>query len=120
MGDSPLNDADRPSRRAALRTLSTSMIVGGMAGRWPTPSVASVPEGGHPLVLDDGQGTDDARLGPLKDLDGYFPFDPSPSPEAWADRAEEVRRRILVASGLWPLPTATGLVPVVPRAGRPR
>ena len=89
------------------------MILGGLAGRWPTPSFAARPEGGHPLVLGDGQGTGDTRLGPLKDLDGYFPFDSYESPEAWAARAEEVRRRILVAAGLWPMPTAPGLVPVI-------
>ena len=40
-------------------------------------------------------GPQDVRLGPLKDLDGYFPFtpSPSPSPEAWARRAEAVRDR---------------------------
>ena len=48
-----------------------------------------------------------ARLGPLKDLNGYFPFTVSASPEAWKQRAEYVRRQLLVATGLWPMPTKT-------------
>ncbi len=37
----------------------------------------------EPRVLPAGQVPDDSRLGPLKDLDGYFPFTPSPTVEAW-------------------------------------
>ena len=47
---------------------------------------------------------DDRRLGALKDLDGYFPFEPPASLDAWRTRAEAVRQRILVATGLWPMP----------------
>ena len=60
-----------------------------------------------PRALPTGQVPQDRRLGPLKDLHGYFPFTPSASKEAWSSRAEEVRRRILVATGLWPMPTKT-------------
>ncbi len=62
-----------------------------------------------PRVLPAGQLPNDARLQPLKDLDGYFPFTPPVSKEAWAKRAEHVRQRILVSQGLWPLPTKTEL-----------
>lgn len=55
----------------------------------------------------------DRRLGPLKDLKGYFPFTPGASPEAWAGRAERVRRQILVASGLWPMPERPAVAAVV-------
>jgi Acetyl xylan esterase (AXE1) len=55
----------------------------------------------------------DPRLAPLKDLDGDFPFEPPSSREAWAARAEQVRRRILVALGLWPMPPRTPLNAVV-------
>lgn len=58
-------------------------------------------------------GADDLRLGPLKDLNGYFPFDPPATREAWQSRAEDVRRRILVSQGLWPMPTKTPLNPVI-------
>jgi dienelactone hydrolase len=49
----------------------------------------------------------DQRLDELKNLNGYFPFKPQESPEAWAARAEQLRRRLLVATGLWPMPTKT-------------
>ncbi len=55
-------------------------------------------------VLPEGRLPDDSRLGPLKTLDDYFPFAPSPSITAWQVRAEQVRRQLLVATGLWPLP----------------
>ncbi|WP_144986838.1 alpha/beta hydrolase family protein [Gimesia aquarii] len=49
----------------------------------------------------------DSRFQELKDLNGYFPFNPSESPEAWAKRAEYVRRQIMVAAGVWPKPENT-------------
>jgi dienelactone hydrolase len=60
-----------------------------------------------PRVLPVGQVPQDQRLGKLKDLNGYFPFTPSKTKEEWAARAEQVRRRILVATGLWPMPAKT-------------
>jgi len=56
---------------------------------------------------------DDPRLAPLKDLDGFFPFSPPASVEAWNERAGEVRRRVLVSQGLWPPPTKTPLNAVI-------
>jgi dienelactone hydrolase len=55
----------------------------------------------------------DTRLGPLKDLDGYFPFSPSKAVDDWNERAERVRRRMRVALGLWPMPTRTPLNAVI-------
>ena len=55
----------------------------------------------------------DARLGPLKDLNGYFPFEVPATAALWEQRAEEVRRRVLVSQGLWPLPKKTLLRPVI-------
>lgn len=66
-----------------------------------------------PQALPPGEVPQDARLGPLKDLDGYFPFTVPASPEAWAKRAEEVRMQLRVALGVWPEPTRTPLNPVV-------
>ena len=60
-----------------------------------------------PRVLPAGKTPDDKRLGPLKDLDGYFPFSPSRTPDEWNARSERVKRQILVANGLWPMPTKT-------------
>ncbi|MFZ1936994.1 MAG: acetylxylan esterase [Thermoguttaceae bacterium] len=58
-------------------------------------------------VLPPGQLPKDARLAPLKDENGYFPFTPPKTREAWQQRAEQVRRQILVAAGLWPMPAKT-------------
>jgi dienelactone hydrolase len=66
-----------------------------------------------PGVLPEGGKPADVRLGPLKDLDGYFPFTPADSEEAWNRRAERVRRQIQVALGLWPWPQRTPLNAVI-------
>ncbi|MBK7997157.1 MAG: acetylxylan esterase [Verrucomicrobia bacterium] len=66
-----------------------------------------------PRVLPEGKVPNDVRLQPLKDLDGYFPFTPPTSKDAWAKRAERVRRQILVSQGLWPMPTKTPLNAVI-------
>jgi dienelactone hydrolase len=49
----------------------------------------------------------DSRLGKLKDLNGYFPFKPYTARAEWDKRAEELRRQLLVATGLWPMPERT-------------
>lgn len=64
-------------------------------------------------VLPPGERPPDVRLGPLKDLNGYFPFHPPASREAWLARREYVRRRILVSLGLWPMPPKTPLNPII-------
>jgi len=64
-------------------------------------------------ALPEGQLPEDRRLAPPKDLDGYFPFEPSATPEAWQARAQVVRRRLAVSLGLWPMPEKTPLNPVI-------
>src|SRR5258708_40326508 len=39
-----------------------------------------------------------------KDLDGYFPFAPPTTKEAWEARRKELRVQLQVALGLWPMP----------------
>ncbi len=68
---------------------------------------------GGPRVLPAGTSPDDLRLQPLKDLNGYFPFTPPQSTAEWTERAAAVRRQILVAEGLWPMPTKTPLHTVI-------
>src|SRR5262245_51148041 len=68
---------------------------------------------GGPRVLPEGQLPRDARLEPLKDLDGYFPFQVPATKEEWEKRAERVRRQVLVSQGLWPMPTRGPLNAVV-------
>ena len=52
-----------------------------------------------PRVLPAGQLPQDKRLGPLLDLDGYFPFTPCSTREAWQQRAAQLPRQVLVAAG---------------------
>lgn len=56
---------------------------------------------------------EDIRRQPLKDLNGYFPFTPPRTLREWEQRKEYVRRQILVAAGLWPMPTKTPLNVVI-------
>jgi dienelactone hydrolase len=59
-------------------------------------------------VLRAGELPNDKRLGPLTELyTGYFPFVPPATPEEWKTRSEQVRRQVLVATGLWPMPERT-------------
>ncbi|MSU24503.1 MAG: acetylxylan esterase [Opitutus sp.] len=66
-----------------------------------------------PRVLEPGQLPADSRLGPLKDLNGSFPWTPSSSKAAWEKRAEALRRQVLVSQGLWPMPTKTPMNAVI-------
>jgi hypothetical protein len=57
----------------------------------------------------------DARLGPVRTLDSGFPFANGDvqDPAQWTERAAQLRRQVLVAAGLWPLPTKAPLRPVI-------
>ncbi len=86
---------------------SASIAAAAPDGGNDKPNAPAIEPPSAPRVLPIGRLPDDSRLGPLKDFDGYFPFAPSASPGAWRVRAERVRRQILVATGLWPMPTKT-------------
>jgi hypothetical protein len=60
-----------------------------------------------------GELPEDARLQPLRDLNSYFPMAVPASAAEWAGRAEQVRRRVLVSQGIWPMPSRTDLNAVV-------
>ncbi len=60
-----------------------------------------------PRVLPAGRLPNDCRLGKLKDLNGYFPFKPCSTPQAWTERCRRLRRQLRLAMGLWPMPTKT-------------
>src|SRR5205809_6856836 len=76
-------------------------------------AATSIIAGAAPRVLPEGKLPNDIRLEPLKDLDGYFPFQPPKSKREWEKRAERVRRQILISQGLWPMPTKTPLNAVI-------
>ena len=62
----------------------------------------------RPSISPGAEETRPARA--LRDLNkSYFPFTPVKDAPAWAARREEIRRRVLVAAGLWPMPEKTPL-----------
>lgn len=66
-----------------------------------------------PRVLPEGQRPHDSRLGDMVTLHDYHPLRPVDTAEQWKVRAQEIRRRILVGSGLWPMPQKTPLNVVI-------
>ncbi|MEN3944182.1 hypothetical protein WJU23_22965 [Prosthecobacter sp. SYSU 5D2] len=50
---------------------------------------------------------------PARDLDGYFPFTPVTDAAAWKARRADIEKRVLLASGLWPMPEKTPLQAVI-------
>lgn len=89
----------RMTRRTALKWSAATFAAGSLS------SSTQLTHADAPRVLASGQLPKDRRLGNLKDLNGYFPWSPSASAAEWEQRAEYVRRQILVACGLWPMPT---------------
>ncbi len=90
------------SRRTALQIAAATVA----ATTLNTPRRA---EAARPRVIL----PNDRRLGDLKDLNGYFPFQPSATVAEWEKRAEYVRRQVMVACGIWPIPTKQPLNAVV-------
>ena len=54
-----------------------------------------------------------AQAKDLKDLNGFFPFHVPDSLDVWEERKAMLKRRVLVANGLYPLPERTPLKAVV-------
>ncbi len=96
----------------AMKDLGTLVRRAALVGLLGLQGIVLTRAGG-PNVLPPGQVPADARLGPVRDLNGYVPFQPPATREEWARRAEEIRLRIQVSQGLWPEPTRTPLEPVI-------
>lgn len=92
-----------------LGTLARGVALVGLLGLLGTVGARAA----GPEVLPRGQVPPDGRLEPVKDLNGYFPFQPPATRDEWTRRSEQIRRRILVSQGLWPEPTRTPLEPVI-------
>ena len=76
-------------------------------------TVASAAAQAFPRALPEGQLPEDVRLAALRTLNSYHPWQGVASRDAWAERAQELRRQVLVATGLWPLPSKTPLNSVI-------
>ena len=95
-----------------LPAVSTSRIlVGGVIAS--LLSVSTLCRAAAPRALEAGALPPDHRLEPLKDLDGYFPFHPPKSLLEWTQRSDKLRHQLLVALGLWPMPSRHSLNPVI-------
>ena len=55
----------------------------------------------------------DHRLDDLRTLNDFFPFQAVHDLKHWQQRQSDIKRRILVSQGLWPLPTKTPLNAVI-------
>lgn len=98
-------ESSRSHRQISRRSILQFSAAAAAAGFVPLASLestASFLAGAEPC--NSTELPKDSRLGNLKDLDGYFPFTPPASKEEWAQRREYVRKQILVACGLWPMP----------------
>ena len=93
----------RPTRHSLLVLATTLTLL------W----VISTAQAASPRVFPKGELPDDARLKPQKDLNAYFPFKVPKTREAWESRKRELKQRILVSTGLWPMPQRTPLNPVI-------
>lgn len=67
----------------------------------------------NPRVFPAGERPADSRLGELRTLNSYFPFQPVNNKQQWEQRQQEIKRRILISQGLWPEPTKSKLSAVV-------
>lgn len=84
------------------------------AGQPQHPAVGEKPSRPVWRVLEPGQQPDDARLGEPRHLrDEYHPWKPAQTKEAWKKQQQAIRKQVLVATGLWPMPPKTPLEPVV-------
>ena len=66
-----------------------------------------------PRVFPEGKLPDDARLEPLKNLNGHFPFTVPTTLEAWQRRKADFQLRVQMATGLYPMPARTPLKAVI-------
>jgi len=85
----------------------------GAACLWGIAVAAGLVLAAPPSVLPAGARLDDERLGPPRTLDGYFPLAPVADAAAWPARREAIRNRVLLAAGLWPMPTRPSLAPSI-------
>ena len=76
-------------------------------------AILAAAEAEPPRVVPIGSVPQDIRLTRLKDENGYYPFTPCSSREAWEKRAAQLRRQVLLAAGLWPMPEKTPIDPAI-------
>jgi hypothetical protein len=96
----------------AKLTLLAVLLTGAQAPLW-SQDQATKSNTTATSAYENDQLPSDVRLQPLKDLDGYFPFDPPATLPEWNQRAPRVRTQLMVATGIYPQPEKTPLNPVI-------
>lgn len=82
--------------------------------RWTAVLAPALKEAAAPHVADAEHPLSDSRLKPQRTYnDKYHPWTPPETKEAWEAAASKIRRQLLVACGLWPMPEKMPLNPVV-------
>lgn len=66
-----------------------------------------------PHVFPKGKLPEDQRLSELRTLNSYFPLKSVSDVKRWPDRQAEIKRRILLSQGLWPMPSKPELNAVI-------
>ncbi len=85
-----------------------------VVGLWLCCLPGGLDAGDAARVFPERKGPADRRLGPLRELGAhYHPWRPARSKKEWESQRERIRRRLLVATGLWPMPEKTPLKPVI-------
>ncbi|HND53037.1 MAG TPA: acetylxylan esterase, partial [Pirellulaceae bacterium] len=103
---SPLAPVRKPAARRS--PLTRRILAAGLVSLAALASLGSPAHSAEPKEV-----AADVRLQPPKDLNGYFPMTVPASKAEWESRAAKIRRQVLVANGLWPMPTKTPLNAVV-------
>ncbi len=75
--------------------------------------LVSASDGNAPKVRPSDSDSQDIRQQPAKTLNDHFPFKVPQDTSVWNSRSNQLRRRVLVATGLWPMPEKTPLNAVV-------
>src|SRR6056297_1926703 len=103
--------------RAAVGALMAGLLIAATVSATVAadePSGAAAADGhASSRVFTGDASANDPRWQDPKTLNGHFPFEVPESVEAWEARREALRRRVLVATGLWPMPEKTPLNAVI-------
>lgn len=77
------------------------------------PFTMSASDAPGPRIYVGSEMPEDVRFAPLKDLNGYFPFEPPKDRGVWNERRQKVMDRLKASQGLLPEPKRTPLNAVI-------
>ncbi|MEX1232230.1 MAG: acetylxylan esterase [Planctomycetaceae bacterium] len=105
---------DEQNRHRLMRNTARRLIVGAMLVCFTGLMSAYADDAPIGRVLPADAKPADARLAKLRELgDKVHPWAPPETKTEWEQQAEQIRQRLLVSNGLWPMWPKTELTPVV-------